>query len=76
MKKIDKAILIIFSIIILLEGIIINLLIVGWLKFMPISDVLRDALLTAPTNKAVLLVTVISVMLTVIPRFNINVISS
>ena len=65
MNKIDKAILIIFSIIILIEGIVVNLLIVGWLKFIPVSNVLENLLLNNPTNRGILLISIIFMLLAI-----------
>lgn len=65
MKKFDKIILAIFSVIILIEGIIVNLLIVGWLDYPKASAVLKDIITTAPSNKGALIIAVLSILLAI-----------
>ena len=65
MKKFDKIILAIFSVIILIEGIIVNLLIVGWLDYPKTSAVLKDIITTAPSNKGALIIAVLSMLLAI-----------
>jgi len=64
MKKIDKLILMVFAIIILIEGIILNLLIVGWLDKLTVYDTLV-AITVQPANRVVLIVTVVAMLLAI-----------
>ncbi len=64
MKKFDKIILTIFAIIILAEGVILNLVIVGWLDTLTVYDAVR-AMTVEPTNKIVLIIAVIGMLLAI-----------
>ena len=64
MKKIDKLILTIFAIIILIEGIILNFVIVGWLDPQTVYNVVK-AMTVEPTNKIVLLTAVLGMLLAI-----------
>ena len=64
MKKIDKIILTIFAVIILIEGIVLNLIILGWLDARTVYDVAR-AITVEPTNKIVLVTVVVCMLLAI-----------
>ena len=55
MKKVSKLVLVLFSVIILLIGVVINLLIVGWLDYESAFSLIRKALSQDPTNKIILI---------------------
>lgn len=56
MKKLNKLVLVIFSIIILIIGVVINLLVVGWLDYNTAFDLVKNAL-TGQTSSKVILIT-------------------
>lgn len=56
MKKLNKLVLVIFSIIILIIGIVINLLVVGWLDYNTAFALVKNAL-TGETSSKVILIT-------------------
>lgn len=64
MKKVDKVILTIFSIIILIEGIILNLLIVEWIDTRSAHEFIRE-ITSDPLNKGTLLIAVICMLLAI-----------
>lgn len=64
MKIFDKIILMIFAVIILIEGIILNLIIVGWLDTWTVYNVL-NLITQEPTNKVVLLVALVEILLAI-----------
>ena len=53
MKKISKLVLVVFSVIILLIGVAVNLLIVGWLDYETAFSLIRRALSESPSNKII-----------------------
>ena len=57
MKKLSKLVLVLFSIIILIIGVIINLLVIGWLDYSTAFNAIQKVLTTAPQNKIVLGIT-------------------
>ena len=64
MKKIDKLILTIFAIIILIEGIILNLVVVGWLNTGIVYNAVKS-ITVDPINKVVLLSAVVCILLAI-----------
>ena len=69
MKKLSKLVLVIFSLIILFIGIIINLLIVNWIDFNTLCSFVQKALNTDPTNKIILIITEICMVISIICIF-------
>ena len=65
MKKLDKIILTIFSVIILLEGIVIGLLILGWVDFSTIFSLVRNTLTTSPASQITLALVIICIICSV-----------
>ena len=65
MKKLDKIILTIFSIIILVGGIVACLVIAEILDVSTAQDLMRQALTTEPANKVMLTISIISILLAV-----------
>ena len=57
MNKIRSLILVIFSALILIAGIILNLLIIGWLDFETVFGIIQNALTQDPANKIILIIT-------------------
>ena len=56
MKKLSKLVLVIFSVIILIIGVAINLLVVGWLDYNTAFSLIKYALTQDPSNKIILIV--------------------
>ena len=69
MKKIDKLILVIFSIIILVIGVFINLLAVGWLDFNTAVSLMQKAFSTNPASQIILITTEICMLLAIVAIF-------
>ena len=69
MNKFSKLVLVVFSVLILLLGVIINLLIAGWLDFSMASKFLERVLAESPANKIILAITEISMLFAVICIF-------
>lgn len=69
MNKLGKLVLVIFSIIILIIGIVINLLIVNWLDFNTVSTLIQKSLTQAPTNKVIIIVTEIFMLTAILCIF-------
>ncbi len=69
MKKISKFVLVVFSIIILIIGVGINLLIAKWVDFDTMFSLIEDMLTKSPTNKIVLIITEISMLFAIICIF-------
>ena len=69
MKKIDYLILVIFSVIILIIGVVINLLIIGWLDYSTAFNAIQKALTTQPYIKIVLGITEVFMLLAIICIF-------
>ena len=57
MKKLSKVVLVLFSVIILILGVVINLLIIGWLDFDTAFSLIRDILSNSPADKIILVLT-------------------
>ena len=57
MKKLSKLSLVIFSTLILIAGIVINLLVVGWLDFSTVFNLIQRVLTQEPSNKIILIFT-------------------
>ena len=69
MRKINKFILAIFCIIVLVLGVIINLLSVGWLEFDVVFKVIRDGFNNEIASKVILVTTEILMLFAVIAIF-------
>ncbi len=69
MKKVSKLVLVLFSVIILLIGVVINLLIVGWLDYESAFSLIRRALSQDPTNKIVLIFTEVCMLFAILCIF-------
>lgn len=57
MKKLSKFVLVIFSIIILIIGVVINLLAIGWLDYSTAFSLMKNILTGDPSSKIILIVT-------------------
>ena len=69
MKKVSKLVLVLFSVIILLIGVVINLLIVGWLDYESAFSLIRKALSQDPTNKIILTFTEVCMLFAILCIF-------
>ena len=69
MKKLSKLVLVLFSIIILIIGVIINLLVIGWLDYSTAFNAIQKVLTTAPQNKIVLGITEFCMLFAIICIF-------
>ena len=69
MKKLSKLVLVIFSVIILVIGTVINLLVVNWLDFSSVSSIVEKALTTDPSNKIILIITEVCMLFAIICIF-------
>ena len=69
MKKISKLVLVVFSVIILLIGVAVNLLIVGWLDYETAFSLIRRALSESPSNKIILIFTELSMLFAILCIF-------
>ena len=56
MKKLSKLVLVLFSVIILVFGVVINLLAIGWLDYDTAFSIIQKILTTSPQNKIVLVI--------------------
>lgn len=65
MKKIDKFIITIFGLIILAEGLILDLVIVGWIDYSQVTKLVWQAISTEPENQITLLVTLVLMILAI-----------
>ena len=54
MKKIDRLILVLFSVLMFLQSVLVILIIVGWIKFEPVAEFANMALTGAKTSKMIL----------------------
>lgn len=70
MKKINKLILIVFSVIILVIGVMINLLAVGWLDFQTATTLAKRALTQEPSSQIILVATEICMLFAIICIFS------
>ena len=69
MNKLSKVVLVIFSIIILILGVGINLLIIKWLDFETAFSLIENLLTKTPANKIVLVITEFSMLFAIICIF-------
>ena len=69
MKKLSKLVLVIFSVIILIIGVGINLLIIGWLDYSTAFNMIQKILTTSPQNKIVLGITELCMLFSIICIF-------
>ncbi len=69
MKKLSKVVLIIFSVIILLIGVGINLISIGWVDYNTLSSLIQKALTNAPSDKIILVFTEICMIFAIICIF-------
>jgi uncharacterized alkaline shock family protein YloU len=69
MKKLNKLILVLFSVIILIIGVMINLLAVGWLDYDTAFTLIRKALTESPSNKIILIITEFSMLFAILAIF-------
>ena len=69
MKKVSKLVLVLFSVIILLIGVIVNLLVVGWLDYQTAFSLIRRALSENPSNKIILIFTEVCMLFAILCIF-------
>ncbi len=69
MKKINKIVLIVFSVIILILGVGINLLVVGWLDFQTAFKLIKTALTETPSSQIILILTELCMLFAIICIF-------
>ncbi len=69
MNKLNKVVLVVFSVIILILGVFINLLAVGWLDYSTAFSLLKKGLTTEPASQIILVVTEISMLFAIIAIF-------
>ena len=66
MKKLSKLVLVLFSVIILIFGVVINLLVIGWLDYNTAFSLIEKILTTSPQNKVILGITEICMLFEII----------
>ncbi len=69
MKKLNKLILVIFSILILILGVVINLLAVGLLDYTTAFQIIRKSLTESPSNQVILVITEICMLFAILAIF-------
>ena len=69
MKKFSKLVLVIFSVIILVIGVGINLLALKWVDFDTVFNLIEDMLTKSPQNRIILVITEISMLFALICIF-------
>ena len=69
MKKISKLVLVLFSVIILIIGVVVNLLVIGWLEYGTAFGIIQKLLTTAPQNKIILGITELCMLFAIICIF-------
>lgn len=69
MKKLSKLVLVLFSVIILVFGVVINLLVIGWLDYNTAFSLIEKILTTSPQNKIILGITEICMLFAIICIF-------
>ena len=69
MKKLNKLILVVFSVIILILGVMINLLAVGWLDFNTAFSLIRRSLTESPSNQIILIITEFCMLFAILAIF-------
>ena len=70
MKNLSKLVLAVFSVIIIVIGVIINLLIVGWLDYETAFSMFKNLLTNDPQSKIILIITEISMVMAIICIFS------
>ena len=70
MKKLSKLVLVLFSVIILIIGVAVNLLVIGWLEYSTAFGIIQKVLTTAPQNKIVLGITELCMLFAIICIFS------
>lgn len=65
MKKLDKIILVLFSVIILIEGIVATLLIAGWVDLLTVVSLMKRAVTTSPADQVILGLSIVGIILSV-----------
>ena len=65
MKKLNKLILVLFSILILIQGIAISLIIIGLLDFSAVATLVNRALSIEPANQIIFVITIIFILLSI-----------
>ena len=69
MKKLSKLVLVLFSVIILIIGVVVNLLVIGWLDYSTAFNIIQKLLTTAPQNKIILGITELCMLFAIICIF-------
>lgn len=69
MKKLNKAVLVVFSVIILIIGVLVNLLAVGWLDYETAYRLIKKGLNQEPTSQIILIVNEICMLFAIICIF-------
>lgn len=69
MKKLSKLVLVLFSVIILIIGVVVNLLVIGWLEYNTAFGIIQKILTTAPQSKIVLGITEVCMLFAIICIF-------
>lgn len=69
MKKLSKVILVVFSVFILMIGICINLLAIGWLEYGTVFALIEKVLTTEPQSQVILVITELSILFALICIF-------
>ena len=69
MKKLSKLVLVLFSVIILIIGVVVNLLVIGWLDYSTAFGIIQKLLTTTPQNKIILGITELCMLFAVICIF-------
>ena len=69
MKKLSKLVLVLFSVIILIIGVVVNLLVIGWLEYGTAFGIIQRILTTAPQNKILLGLTELCMLFAIICIF-------
>ena len=70
MKKLSKIVLVVFSVFILIIGICINLLAIGWLEYGTVFSLVENALTTEPQSRILLVTTELCILFAVICIFS------
>ena len=69
MKKLSKLVLVLFSVIILIIGVVVNLLVIGWLDYSTAFNIIQKLLTTTPQNKILLGLTELCMLFAIICIF-------
>ena len=70
MKSLSKLVLVIFSVIILVIGVLINLIMINWVDYNTASNFMQKALTQEPTNKIILGITEVCMLFAIICIFS------